>query len=71
MADRALSSALFAATQCLAAWLARRTNELRLIVDRHRAEAELRALNDRELADLGLGRGGIPHAARHGRREND
>lgn len=34
---------------------------------RRRAEAELRAMSDRELHDLGLGRGGIPHAARHGR----
>lgn len=40
----------------LAAWRAAR-----------RAEAELRAMDPRELRDLGLGRGGIPFAARHGR----
>jgi uncharacterized protein YjiS (DUF1127 family) len=32
-----------------------------------RAEAELRALDERELHDLALGRGGIAHAARWGR----
>lgn len=32
-----------------------------------RAEAELRALDERELHDLALGRGGIADAARHGR----
>lgn len=32
-----------------------------------RAEAELRGLDARELHDLGLGRGGITFAARHGR----
>lgn len=32
-----------------------------------RAEAELRSLGARELRDLGLGSGGIPFAARHGR----
>ncbi len=31
------------------------------------AEAELRALDARELHDLGLDRGGIAYAARHGR----
>lgn len=36
---------------------------------RRRAEAELRALGPRELLDLGLDRGGIGHAARHGREE--
>lgn len=40
----------------LAAWAARG------------AEAELRGLDTRELADLGIGRGGIAHAARHGRK---
>lgn len=34
---------------------------------RLKAEAELRALDERELGDLGLDRGGIAHAARHGR----
>lgn len=32
-----------------------------------RAEAELRALDERELHDLGLARGGIAHAVRCGR----
>lgn len=32
-----------------------------------RAEAELRALDERELRDLGLGRGGIAYAVRCGR----
>ncbi len=36
---------------------------------RARAEAGLRALDERALRDLGLDRGGIAHAARHGRRE--
>jgi uncharacterized protein YjiS (DUF1127 family) len=35
-----------------------------------RAEAELRALDDFALHDLGLDRGGIAHAARHGRCED-
>ena len=39
---------------------------LKLLRDR-RAEAELRALDDRELRDLGLDRGGIAYAARWGR----
>jgi len=32
-----------------------------------RAEAELRAMNPRELHDLGLDQGGIGYAARYGR----
>jgi uncharacterized protein YjiS (DUF1127 family) len=31
------------------------------------AQAELQALSDRELADLGISRGLIAHAVRHGR----
>jgi uncharacterized protein YjiS (DUF1127 family) len=31
------------------------------------AEAELQALSERELADLGIARGEIAHAVRHGR----
>ncbi|TCJ14971.1 hypothetical protein EZJ19_08820 [Parasulfuritortus cantonensis] len=34
---------------------------------RRRAEAELRAMDARELGDLALDRGGIGYAARHGR----
>jgi hypothetical protein len=44
------------AFECLSARLAAR-----------RAEAQLRALDARALGDLGLGPGGIGHAARHGR----
>lgn len=36
-------------------------------VSNRRAEAELRALDERELHDLGLERGGIAYAARWGR----
>ena len=36
---------------------------------RRRAEAELGALGDRALHDLGVGRGGIMYAARYGRGE--
>lgn len=46
--------------QALRRWLAEAaTNQ--------RAEAELRALDERELRDLGLGRGGIAYAVRCGR----
>lgn len=40
---------------------------LRALLATLRAEAELRALDDFALHDLGLDRGGIAHAARHGR----
>lgn len=46
---------------------ARLMRRLRALAGRLRAEAELRALDERELHDLALGRGGILHAARHGR----
>lgn len=48
-------------------WLARGLRRLaaRLVV--RSAEAELRALDTRELRDLGLDRGGIAYAARRGR----
>ena len=36
-------------------------------MQRRRAEAELRALTDRELADIGLSRGDIPYVLREGR----
>lgn len=51
--------------RCLArAWRGWRDHWQRL-----KAEAELRALDERELGDLGLDRGGIAHAARRGRLE--
>ncbi len=43
---------------------------LRALLVRLRAEAELRALDDFALQDLALDRGGIAHAARHGRCED-
>jgi len=36
-------------------------------IEASRAEAELRAMNPRELHDLGLDQGGIGYAARYGR----
>lgn len=52
-------------------WIARMAkhiaDDLMQRLARLRAEAELRALDDRELHDLALDRGGIAHATRHGR----
>lgn len=54
-------------------WLARRARAVagavRLCLARLGAEAELRALDERELRDLGLDQGGLAYAARHGRDE--
>jgi len=45
------------------------TRWLGSLVATWRAEAELRAMDARELRDLGLDRGGIAYAARRGRDE--
>jgi hypothetical protein len=50
-------------------WVARCLGRLRTLARRLTAEAELRALDRRELQDLGLDRGGLAYAARHGRDE--
>jgi len=50
-------------------WVARGLRRLRATFIRLGAEAELRAMDDRELHDLGLDRGGIPYAASRGRLE--
>jgi len=51
----------------LGRWLARCLRRLWSGLAAARAEAELRALDARELHDLGLDRGSIAYAARHGR----
>lgn len=48
-------------------WVVRALRKLRATLNRLRAEAELRAMDEREIHDLGLDRGGIFHAVRHGR----
>ncbi|MEW6677721.1 MAG: hypothetical protein AB1421_07355 [Pseudomonadota bacterium] len=48
-------------------WVARQLGRLHTLAAGLGAEAELRALDERELLDLGLDRGSIAHAARHGR----
>lgn len=55
--------------RCLRRWLARLIHQLGTALATRRAEAELRALDTRELQDLGLDRGGLAYAARHGRDE--
>jgi len=50
-------------------WISRGLRKLRATLNRLGAEAELRAMDERELHDLGLDRGGIAHAARWGRLE--
>lgn len=52
-------------------WLRGGIERWRLASATRRAEAELRALDPRELLDIGLDRGGIHHAVRHGRAEAD
>ncbi|MBK6742952.1 MAG: hypothetical protein IPG66_08235 [Hydrogenophilales bacterium] len=51
-------------------WFADALKRLRALFATLRAEAELRALDDLGLRDLGLDRGGIAYAARHGRYED-
>lgn len=51
-------------------WLARGLRRLASAFAAFRAEAELRAMDARELRDLGLDRGGIASAVRHGRTEH-
>lgn len=48
-------------------WCTAVLKRLRALLAALHAEAELRALDDFALRDLGLDRGGIAHAARHGR----
>ena len=48
-------------------WFARGWRALRSSMATMRAEAELRAMDERELRDLGLGRGAIGYVSRHGR----
>lgn len=48
-------------------WLAQAIRRLAALLKHLRAEAELRSMDERELHDLGLDRGGIFHAVRHGR----
>lgn len=48
-------------------WVARVFRRLTATLERLRAEAELRSMDERELHDLGLDRGGLAYAARHGR----
>ena len=48
-------------------WLWRLLGRLGARLAIRRGEAELRALDDQALHDLGLDRGGIDYAARHGR----
>lgn len=48
-------------------WFGRGLNRLWAVLAAMRAEAELRAMDERELHDLGLDRGGIAYAARYGR----
>lgn len=50
-------------------WVARGLRKLRATFNRLGAEAELRAMDERELHDLGLDRGSLSYAARHGRWE--
>lgn len=52
-------------------WLRGGVERLRKISANRRAEAELRALDSRELRDIGLDPGGIHHAVRHGRLDLD
>lgn len=53
----------------LGRWLGRGLRRLRAAFAVMRAEAELGAMDKHELHDLGLGRGEIAYAARHGREE--
>lgn len=48
-------------------WATRAIRRLYALLRHLHAESELRALDERELHDLGLDRGGIAHAARWGR----
>lgn len=48
-------------------WLAYGLGRLAARLARWRAEAELRAMDERELRDLALDRGGIAYAIRRGR----
>lgn len=52
-------------------WVARALRRLAAGLKRLQAEAELRAMDERELHDLGLDRGGLYYAARHGRWESN
>lgn len=54
-------------TRMLRHWLAGGWQHLVSVASTARAEAELRAMDERELRDLGLDRGGIGYAARDGR----
>lgn len=54
--------------QCLAQTSMRWRHRLRVARAAWAAEKDLRAMDVRELHDLGLDRGGIAYAARHGRR---
>ena len=60
-AGRAVLAAPLKAGKRLMAWI---SDERRI----RRGIRELRALDDRLLADIGLSHGGIEHAARYGRR---
>ncbi|MFA5082080.1 MAG: hypothetical protein WC474_06010 [Hydrogenophilaceae bacterium] len=48
-------------------WVAHGLGRLAAALAGWRGETELRALDERELHDLGLDRGGIAYAVRHGR----
>lgn len=53
--------------RALRRWLAAGLRRLLVRLGRWRAEAELRAMDERELRDLGLDRGGIAYSVRYGR----
>ncbi|MDD4882237.1 MAG: hypothetical protein PHX10_11725 [Gallionellaceae bacterium] len=52
-------------------WLTRGLGRLAAALAWWRGETELRAMDERELHDLGLDRGGIAYAVRHGRERPD
>ena len=56
-------------SRLLRRWLGRGLRRIRAAFAVMRAEAELGAMDKHELHDLGLGRGEIAYAARHGREE--
>ncbi len=55
--------------RCVRRYIWRILRRLRVLMACRRAESELGAMDDRALHDLGVGRGGIMYAARHGRGE--